>query len=44
MIDLRVNEEQLERTVARAREREIIIPTFRQQKNPHLIPDSLIEP
>ena len=41
MIDLRVNEEQLERTVARAREREIIIPTFRQQKNPHLIPEKI---
>jgi len=41
MIDLRVNEEQLERTIARAREREIIIPTFRQQRNPHLIPEKI---
>jgi hypothetical protein len=34
MIDLTINEEQLERTIQRAREREIIIPTFNQQRNP----------
>jgi len=28
MIDLTINEEQLERTVKRAREKNIIIPTF----------------
>jgi cysteine synthase A len=43
MIDLRVNEEQLERTIERARQRRIIIPTFRQQKNPHLIPERIRE-
>lgn len=43
MIDLTVNEEQLERTIQRARERNILIPTFRQQKNPELIPDLINE-
>jgi len=41
MIDLTVNEEQLKRTIERARERNIIIPTFRQQKNPNLIPERI---
>ena len=41
MIDLTVNEEQLERTIQRARERDLIIPTFRQQKNPNLIPEKI---
>ncbi len=41
MIDLTINEKQLERTVQRARERDIIIPTFEQQKHPELIPDSV---
>jgi len=41
MIDLTMNEEQLERTVERARERNIIIPTFEQMKNPDLIPDQV---
>lgn len=43
MIDLTVNEEQMERTIQRARERNIIIPTFRQQKNPELIPEKIKE-
>jgi cysteine synthase A len=43
MIDLTINEEQLERTIERARQRRIIIPTFRQQKNPHLIPERIRE-
>ncbi|MFO8036089.1 MAG: pyridoxal-phosphate dependent enzyme [Anaerolineales bacterium] len=43
MIDLTVNEEQLERTVKRARERDIIIPTFAQMRNPELIPDKVKE-
>ena len=38
MIDLSIHEEQLERTVQRAREQDIIIPTFAQMKNPALIP------
>jgi len=41
MIDLTINEEQLKRTIARAQERNIIIPTFRQHKNPELIPQSI---
>jgi cysteine synthase len=38
MIDLTINKEQLERTVQRARERNIIIPTFAQMRDPTLIP------
>ncbi len=41
MIDLSKNAEQLERTVEVARERDIIIPTFDQMKNPELIPDKI---
>ena len=42
MIDLTTrNEEALARAVQRARERNIIIPTFRQMRNPDLIPDSV---
>ncbi|MBW7959498.1 MAG: pyridoxal-phosphate dependent enzyme [Candidatus Promineofilum sp.] len=41
MIDLTINEAALERTVQRARERNIIIPTFAQQRNPELIPDPI---
>lgn len=41
MIDLSVNEEQLERTAQRAREKNIIIPTFQQQKNPDLVPQKI---
>ena len=37
MIDLSVNEKQLKRTIDRARSKKVIIPTFRQQKNPDLI-------
>jgi cysteine synthase len=40
-MDLTLNQEQLERAVQRARERNIIIPTFKQQVNPELIPDSI---
>ncbi|MTI94141.1 MAG: pyridoxal-phosphate dependent enzyme [Firmicutes bacterium] len=43
MIDLSVNQEQLDRTVARAREKKIIIPTLAQQKDPALIPESIKE-
>lgn len=38
MIDLTINEEQLQRTIKRAKEKNIIIPTFEQMKNPELIP------
>ena len=34
MIDLTVNESQLRKAVQRAREKNIVIPTFRQMKNP----------
>lgn len=39
MIDLTITEKQLERAAKRARERNILIPTFRQQKDPSQIPE-----
>ena len=39
MIDLTVHPDRLERAVKRARERNIIIPTFKQMQNPALIPE-----
>lgn len=41
MIDLTINEEHLERTIQRTRERKIIIPTFQQQKDPDSIPEKI---
>ena len=41
MIDLTMDNEQLKESVKRAKERNIIIPTFAQQKNPDLIPDEI---
>ncbi|MBN1873385.1 MAG: pyridoxal-phosphate dependent enzyme [Anaerolineae bacterium] len=41
MIDLTIHPKGLEHAVQRARERNIIIPTFAQQKNPALIPDHI---
>ncbi len=41
MIDLTIHEERLERVVKRARERNIVIPTFAQMKNPDLIPTKI---
>jgi cysteine synthase A len=41
MIDLSINQEHLQRAVKRARERGIIVPTFAQQRDPSLIPDSV---
>jgi len=41
-IDLTIYPDRLERAVRRARERNIIIPTFKQQRNPNLIPDSVV--
>lgn len=41
MIDLTINETKLERAVQRARERNIIIPTYKQQINPTLVPESI---
>ncbi len=41
MIDLTIDNQKLKRAVQRARERNIIIPTFAQMKDPALIPDSI---
>ena len=42
LIDLTIHDETaLEHAVQRARERNIIIPTFKQQKHPELIPDKI---
>ncbi len=41
MIDLTIVEDQLVRAASRARERDIIIPTFAQMKDPSLIPDRI---
>jgi len=43
MIDLQVHSDQLERTVQRARERNILVPTFAQMKDPSTIPESVKE-
>jgi cysteine synthase A len=43
MIDLSIMEDRLERTVERARERNIIIPTFAQMKDPGLISPEIKE-
>ena len=43
MIDLTKQEEKIKRTVERARERDIIIPTFAQMKDPTLIPSRIKE-
>jgi cysteine synthase len=41
MIDLTLDEKGLEKAITRAREKNIIIPTFRQQKSPSFIPDQI---
>jgi len=41
MIDLQVIHDRLERTVERARERNIIIPTFAEMKDPSLVPEKI---
>jgi len=43
LIDLSVNETRLERTAQRCRNRNIIIPTFSQLKNPNSAPDKIKE-
>ncbi len=40
-IDLTINEAKLENAVRRARERNIIIPTYAEMKNPNLIPEDI---
>jgi cysteine synthase len=42
-IDLTVYPDRLENTIQRAKERNIIIPTFAQMKNPELVPDKIRE-
>jgi len=42
VIDLTVVPEALERAVKRAREKSIIIPTFKQQKDPGRIPEAIV--
>lgn len=41
MIDLTIDEKQLERTIQRVREKNIVIPLFREQKNPETIPSKI---
>jgi len=43
LIDLTINEERLKRTVERCRDRNIIIPTFSQLKNPSAAPSKIKE-
>ncbi len=43
MIDLTIHPDRLAHAVARARERNIVIPTFAQQRDPSLIPDDVTE-
>jgi hypothetical protein len=43
MIDLTMNRDNLKRSVERAREKGIIIPTFAQMRNPALIPEKIKE-
>lgn len=40
-IDLKIQKDRLERSIKRAKERNIIIPTFAQMKNPELISDKV---
>ena len=42
MIDTTIHPERLARAVKRARERHIIIPTFKQQRDPKLIPPAIL--
>jgi len=42
-IDLTIYPERLERTIKRARDRNIIIPTFEQMRDPSLVPDKIKE-
>ena len=42
-IDLTVHPEALKHTIARAREKQIRIPTFKQMRNPKLIPAGIVK-
>ena len=41
MIDLTINKENLERTIKKAKENNIVIPTYEQMKHPETIPDKI---
>ncbi|MGN1306689.1 MAG: pyridoxal-5-phosphate-dependent protein subunit beta [Faecousia sp.] len=41
MIDLRINKEGLAHNIQKAKENNIIIPTFAQMQNPELVPDAI---
>ncbi|MEG1524129.1 MAG: pyridoxal-5-phosphate-dependent protein subunit beta [Clostridia bacterium] len=41
MIDLTMNRDNLKRSIDRAREKHIVIPTFAQMRNPDLIPEKI---
>jgi len=41
LIDLSINEKKLERAIQRARERKILIPTFKEQVQPEFIPEKV---
>ena len=43
LIDLAINEEQLKKTVESAKERNVIIPTLAQMKDPSKIPAEIKE-
>jgi cysteine synthase A len=43
LIDLEVNEEQLKKTVESAKERNVVIPTIAQMKDPNKIPEAIKE-
>ena len=43
MIDLTIHPQRLARTLQRARQQKIIIPTFKQQRQPQLIPPAITE-
>ncbi len=43
MIDLRINKEGLANNIAKAKENNIIIPTFAQMQNPELVPEKIKE-
>lgn len=42
MIDLTIFADALNRSVELAKERQIIIPTFKQQRDPSLIPEKIV--
>ena len=43
MIDLTINKVGLEHNIQKARENNVIIPTFAQMENPELIPEKIKE-